>query len=312
MRVIRQSAEMLQTPKTPSERVSHVELCGRTCYKSEDKITADSGRKFIKSLIRNGHESVIEHARLIVRIDGILSRVCTLDLAWLAESGWRSFMTMTYWDGGLLLSGNMRAWRDYAIQSRQIHKYNLEPIQAVINENEDFFPEFDPQPIGRPSFEVDPRVIDDPAIRELHEAFTLRFVTDRGISHEIVRHRPASYSQESTRYCNYSQGKFGGELTFIEPISIDRNSASWASWELLHRQAEAAYFSLLGQGVKPQDARDVLPTDLKTELIMTATADEWKHFLKLRTSEAAHPKIRELATQARALLREKDPEVFYE
>ena len=130
------------------------------------------------------------------------------------------------------------------------------------------------------------------------------------MTHEIVRHRPASYCQESTRYCNYGKGAFGNQITVIEPCFLRDGSAPHAAWKTACMRAEAAYLGMLELGCTPQEARDVLPTSLKTELVMTATADEWLHFLKLRTSEAAHPQMREVATLAREILVAQDPEVF--
>jgi len=141
-----------------------------------------------------------------------------------------------------------------------------------------------------------------------HAAATFRFVTDRGISHEIVRHRLASYSQESTRYCNYGKSKFGEEITVVRPSQID--DSLFPSWEYAMSQAEVAYFELLGKGAKPQTARSVLPTCLKTEIVMTANFREWRHFIKLRLQKAAHPDIRPLAHGVLVSLYGACPAVF--
>lgn len=128
-----------------------------------------------------------------------------------------------------------------------------------------------------------------------HVGFTARFVVDRGVSHEIVRHRLASYSQESTRYCNYQKSSFGGEITVIEPCYLGRDSRKWELWYEACLVAEQTYFHLLRCGCTPQEARAVLPHSLKTEVVMTANLREWRHFLRLRTSKAAHPQMREVA-----------------
>lgn len=134
-----------------------------------------------------------------------------------------------------------------------------------------------------------------------HCSFTVKFTCDRGVSHEIVRHRLASYCQESTRYCNYSKGDFGGNITVIAPCFLKPGTDGWAMWEEACEAAEAAYFNMLNYGCKPQEARSVLPNSLKTEVVMSANIREWRHFLKLRCSEAAHPQMREIAL---ALLKE--------
>ena len=141
-----------------------------------------------------------------------------------------------------------------------------------------------------------------------HCSFTVKFTCDRGVSHEIVRHRLASYSQESTRYCNYGAGQFGEEITVIEPadaFSYDLCNATdyhkYQLWREAMEQAEKSYLELLEYGATPQEARSVLPNSLKTEVVMTANIREWRHFLKLRCSPAAHPQMREVAL---ALLKE--------
>lgn len=143
-----------------------------------------------------------------------------------------------------------------------------------------------------------------------HVSFSVKFICDRGVSHEIVRHRLASYSQESTRYCNYSKGDFNGEITVIEPLYLDKHSRAYSLWLDAMEMAEMAYFKLLNEGLTPQEARAVLPNSLKTELIMTANVREWRHFLKLRTSSAAHPQMREVAGMLHDELRQMVPVLF--
>ncbi len=187
MKIIKPSIEILDNI-TPVEVLKKLELCGRVCYKSEDKITDESAVKFISNIIKRGHESVLEHV-----------------------------------------------------------------------------------------------------------SFSVRFICDRGVSHEIVRHRIASYSQESTRYCNYSKGQFNGEITVIEPLYLEPGTEGYEIWKKACQEAEDNYFKLLQYGCTAQEARAVLPNSLKTEIVMTANIREWRHFLKLRTSKAAHPQIKEVA-----------------
>ena len=134
-----------------------------------------------------------------------------------------------------------------------------------------------------------------------HEKVTVKFIVDRGVSHEIVRHRLAAYCQESTRYCNYSKDGFGNEITVILPCFFDTgmgtmsNSLVYEEWKRTCQRCEDGYFKLLEMGATPQEARSVLPNSLKTEVVMTANLREWRHFFKLRTSPAAHPQMREVA-----------------
>lgn len=128
-----------------------------------------------------------------------------------------------------------------------------------------------------------------------HISITVRIICDRGVSHEIVRHRVGSYSQESTRYCNYGKDGFNGEITVIAPCYWPEPSAERRIWRGAMEQAEKAYLSLLEQGASPQMARSVLPSSLKTELVVTYNLREWRHFLTVRTSAASHPQMREIA-----------------
>lgn len=143
-----------------------------------------------------------------------------------------------------------------------------------------------------------------------HASITVRFVCDRGVSHEIVRHRLASYCQESTRYCNYIKEEFGKEITFIQPSYLEYGRRGWELWALACEQAEKAYFDLLNWGCTPQEARAVLPNSLKTEVVMTADLREWRHFLKLRTAPAAHPQMREVAVPLLRWMQERVPVMF--
>lgn len=140
-----------------------------------------------------------------------------------------------------------------------------------------------------------------------HSSLTVKFITDRGISHEIVRHRIASFTQESTRYCNYSKDKFNNEITVIDP---HLPGVAEDYWKASCENAETTYFNLLNNGITPEYARCVLPTCLKTEIIMTANYREWRHFLALRSDKAAHPQIRHLSKLLLKQLVNKIPIVF--
>ena len=202
MKIIKPSARIVSSVDG-DEILKRIEEYGRVCYKSENRITEDSAKRFVENLIKRGHESVLEHISV-----------------------------------------------------------------------------------------------------------TVKFVCDRGVSHEIVRHRLASYSQESTRYCNYSKGDFNGEITVIEPCFLVPGTAGYDMWYKACQMAEQYYFSMLDWGCMPEEARAVLPNSLKTELVMTANLREWRHFFKLRTSKAAHPQMRELTVPLLSEFKEKIPVVF--
>lgn len=201
MRIIEPSFVIM--PVNGEEILKNIELAGRTCYKSEDKITEDSARKFVAGIIKSGHESVIEHEKITVRI-----------------------------------------------------------------------------------------------------------ICDRGVTHEIVRHRIASYSQESTRYCNYSNDKFGNELTFIRPFYWKNDGLKMDIWEDAMRLIEEKYMDLITLGATPQEARAILPNSLKTEIVVTMNLREWRHFFKVRCAPAAHPQMREVAIPILKKFKEIIPVVF--
>lgn len=143
-----------------------------------------------------------------------------------------------------------------------------------------------------------------------HEKVTARICCDRGVSHEIVRHRIGSYSQESTRYCNYNHEQFGREITCIRPSFWEASSPQMALWRQAMCSAEEAYFEMMELGALPEQARSVLPNSLKTEIVVTYNLREWRHFLRLRTDRGAHPQMREIAMMLLYALRGAVPVVF--
>ena len=179
--------------------------------------------------------------------------------------------------------------------------------------------------VGRTCYQSDPK--GDPGefvknlIKRGHEAIiehysiSVRFIVDRGISHEIVRHRLASFAQESTRYCNYSQGKFNGEITVIKPLFFDEGTDGYADWISSCKIAENHYFDLLRYGCTAQEARSVLPNSLKTEIIMTANLREWRHFFKLRAlglTGRPHSQMVEVALPLFRQMKRILPEIFFD
>ncbi len=144
-----------------------------------------------------------------------------------------------------------------------------------------------------------------------HEKISLMFIIDRGISHEIVRHRVgAAYSQQSTRYCNYSKDKFGNEISVIEPFFFTEDPSAYQIWLEACQNAEKCYMNLLKAGRSAQEARSVLPNSLKTEIAVTYNMREWRHFLGLRCDAAAHPQMRQAAIPILLLFQEKMPVLF--
>ncbi|MBE8954497.1 MAG: FAD-dependent thymidylate synthase [Quinella sp. 2Q5] len=202
MKIIEPSVELAEDFDAAAV-MQKIERAGRVCYKSEANIKADSAEKFIRGIIRRGHESVIEHA-----------------------------------------------------------------------------------------------------------SASFKIICDRGVSHELVRHRLASYSQESTRYCDYTAGKFGGELTFIRPCFWSEDDENFQLWSATMATVEKNYLALRANGAKPEEARSILPNSLKTEIFVTMNLRELRHFLKLRTAPAAHPQMRQVALKMLDILCDKLPALF--
>lgn len=143
-----------------------------------------------------------------------------------------------------------------------------------------------------------------------HGVITVRFITDRGVSHELVRHRIASFTQESTRYCNYSKGKFNSEITVIKPFFFEVGTDQYERWLYGTQCAEDVYMGLLESGAKAQEARSVLPNSLKTEIVVTANIREWRKIMELRTAKEAHPQIRQIMCPLLQTLRTRWPILF--
>ena len=282
-----------------NDPIKKIEKCGRVCYKSEDKITEDSAEKFVANIIKRGHEAVLEHASFIFQVSYNVYEDIR-DKVMFVENRYPVKMYLRFTDSdGYVVSGNVRAWRDFFFFA------GVPPYMNDFVESKPIlFPEFKSDfPFNLKGGKWSIRQISANELvstyqRLVHEDVSVKFICDRGVTHEIVRHRPASFCQESTRYCNYSNGKFGGEITVIKPCFFKENSTRYLNWFVACESAETAYNAILEDGGTPQEARDVLPNSLKTELIMTAPLMEWCHFFNLRMSPAAHPQMQEVASYA--------------
>lgn len=315
MKVIVPSVELMHTGlehdfMSPEQFIERV---GRTCYKSEDKITDTSAEKFVAGLVKRGHEAMIEHWALIFKTDNETYRNLFNTWAYLLTStnieepdeSLRPFLRFT--DGcspdgwRYIISGNMRAWRDFIKAYTTAFPYDAIPeyLHGMISTYPVFFPEFrDSIPTFCRNDILIPITVNDLVGKKehnIHHDVTVKFTCDRGVSHEIVRHRTSSFAQESTRYCNYSGDKYGNEITVVRPSWCDIDSPEYVDWWGSCMECEADYFCLLEQGRTPQEARSVLPNSLKTEVIMTTNRQGWGHFFKLRCAKDAHPDIQEVA-----------------
>lgn len=319
MKIITPSVELMRNGLetefiTPEQ---FIEKVGRTCYKSEDKITDTSAAKFVSGLVKRGHEAMIEHWSVVFKVNPfwyeqvlddwemlIINRNITL------KKNLRAYLRFTQceWSTGevrCLVSGNMRAWRDFVRACVEGYGFIPQYLHGIIRNYPLFFPEFQeyvPTVIQNDkliTIDIRELTIDE---RKVHQDITMKFVCDRGVSHEIVRHRVASFAQESTRYCNYGLDKFGNEITVIRPSWCKEGESLYDIWKGGCEENEETYFAMLNAGATPQEARSVLPNSLKTEVIVTMNLDGWMHFFELRCEPDAHPDIQEVAKFARQLL----------
>lgn len=283
-----------------SQICTHIEHCGRTCYKSENLITESTAIPFISGILKSGHESVIEHANVIFSMPLIdkNKEIFTLkDIRGLNVSVEKHPALKK---DVIVVSGNIRALRDLARQC-DIHDFLLALGLEIFYIN----------PNGRCIFEgVKIEGIQKSAFSELHNYITTHSICDIGAYKDVTRHRLASFSIESTRYCNYSKGKFGSELTMIEPCNIEKGTELYDEWFKTMEMIEKSYMRMAELGAKGDQLRMILPHSCKADMIMTANVREWKHIFALRCHTAAHPSVRLVMKKALSNLYKLYPDFF--
>lgn len=297
------------------EILKKIERCGRVCYKSEGRIEEGSAEKFVVGIIKRGHEAVLEHGSFILEVPFEFYQMIQKTIRVMEETqDYVSYLRFTA-DTRPIISGNVRAWRDFFKMQMKIYGKLPSHFEKFIKKNVILFPEFQTAAFFRVFIHDDVNVLKVSDLQTTNEKLThwdvtVKFIVDRGVSHEVVRHRPSSYCQESTRYCNYSKEDFGKEVTTIIPSFLVYKSETWNVWKEAMKACEEAYFKLLDLGLLPQEARAVLPNSLKTELVMTANLSEWWKFFDLRTANAAHPQMREVSRPLLDELKELIPGIF--
>lgn len=275
MKLVRSSFQILEQLPNIEGIYKIIELAGRTCYRSEDKITEDSYKEFASRMIKSGHRSVLEHGSVYLKLpyevfDNIRMGDPFKDPY---SPHWVKYF-IDYNNDIVYVSTNYR-WIVENYKEEWLDKYLCEPTNYH------------------------------------YKRVTVKFILPISISREFCRHRVFSFSEMSTRYCNFSRDRFNNEVTFIAPSWMDNTSfenvdnylhkrefdMSFGSIDLVNAlsQCELCYLSMINKGLKPQQAREVLPLCTKTELVMTGFAEDWEGFFELRTAESAHPQARELA-----------------
>jgi thymidylate synthase (FAD) len=279
MKLIKQSFEITnQEDFTLVGIKKHIEKCARVCYKSEDKITDDSYEKFVDNLIKRGHGRCLEFGTVYLKY---------------------------FWSGRVCDSCN-QTWPD------KMDKYYINKYSAVRRHGNDIYITTNYRVIIENGWEDDLKYLCEPT--EYHaKRYTVHFITNRAIMDEFRTHVSLSHLAESTRYCNYSKGKFNNELTFVAPYNLDfqelklygpyhtviRNQSAESIFMSHLNNAEKDYLDLINLGWTPQQARDVLPLSIKSELISCGFGDAWTNFFYRRCANDAHPMARELAIPLR-------------
>lgn len=265
MKLIESKVEIIEQQPGLEGVYKQIELAGRTCYKSEDKITEDSAKEFVDRMIKSKHGAMLEHGTVYLTAYDDYAE----DLL--------KYQTNKY--------SKCKSYTEYLEDGKSIKVCVTTNLRVLVENNwlDDL------KYIGIPT--------------ELHEKrITARFTCDRGVSHEIVRHRVMSFAQESTRYCNYSKDKFGNELTFIKPSWYSKTLENkHGGFERFLEDSQSLYTSLLDQGYLPQEARACLPNALKTEIVVTGFESDWEHFFSLRSpkygAQGVHPDMAKLADE---------------
>lgn len=287
-----------------------IEKVARVCYKSEDKITDGSAAAMVERLIKNRHYAMLEHASMAFEVSesvyNDLFNLCN-NIAQYTLSNYKCYLRFSDCPR-YVVSGNMRAWLElievyYEGLCAALPGY----FGVIIAASEGILKPKHPLAAGNIGIKLLQTEDMTTVERWIHEDVTIQFTVDRGITHEIVRHRDASFAQESTRYCNYSKGKFGSSIKAIDiqgGMVYDTKLKTtkgvqlveiYKEWYAAVEDAEKHYMKLIELGCTPQLARGVLPNSLAATIVMTANLREWSHFLDLRAANAAHPQMQEIA-----------------
>jgi thymidylate synthase (FAD) len=276
-----------------------LEACGRICYKSEDKITEESAIPFVTKIAAHGHNSVLEMAVATMRV------VCSPAHIQALYQCLPKYLFIDETDSGTVVTGSIRTFRELynhhadtpIVSDLVVHLAGRHPY---------LFAGIVPPEAGRKDPEILITKLPLAEVERLpmnlllrHRHVGVKFIINRAVTHELVRHRPCSFLQESQRYCRYSQDKFGNQVTFIRPMFYREGSREFEMWHQAMEETERLYLHLLETST-PQAARTVLPNSCKTEIITYCNLAEWKHIFALRTSPAAEPSMREIMLPLRA------------
>ena len=289
-----------------------IERVARVCYKSEGLIKEGSADKLVSKLIERKHYAMLEHATLIYEFDNENYHALQAHLEMLQQNkdaNYKSYLRFTNINSRYIVSGNVRAWMEFVEGWENTHGNTLPGYMlTIINDSEGLLPSPSCY-IGMYHPVIQRMKVEQLTEEEkwIHEDVTVEFTVDRGVTHEMVRHRDASFAQESTRYCNYTNDKFDGNVKFIDiegGIQMDDCMCNLEGanivtiimlWHKAMQQAEDNYKELISLGASPQIARSVLPSSTASTIVITANLREWHHFFELRADRHAHPQMQEVA-----------------
>ncbi|PIE59980.1 MAG: FAD-dependent thymidylate synthase [Desulfobulbus propionicus] len=294
MRIITPSYTILHDldGKSLAERI---EYCGRICYKSENLIDKDTALPFVEKMADHGHNSVLEMGVITFKLSGLTQQ--RIDSFLHCQPVFLQINRLR--DDTLLITGSVRAYRELFIF--QPDNEVIQAVTAFISRRHPYF-YHSLSPVDSleslPGIHVEKIELDevdrlDPDLLGRHRYLGVKFTVNRAVTHELVRHRPCSFLQESQRYCRYSADKFGNEVTFIKPLFYQEDSQEYQLWLQAMEETEKLYLKLLETST-PQAARTVLPNSCKTEIIVYTNLVEWGHILTLRTPKNADPSMREV------------------
>jgi len=290
-----------------------IEACGRICYKSEEKISGDSATPFIRAILKHGHNSVTEMGVITLRVEFDPE---SLAHKFMARQP-KFFQIDRPGKGEMLITGSVRAFREL-YREHPSDKLVKGMVGFLGQRYPLFFDDIAPRHGWMAQTGVGVKKLSLPEVEKLpaellarHRYVGVKFITNRAVTHEIVRHRPCSFLQESQRYCRYSEDKFGSEVTFIKPMFFMEGTDEYRLWENAMAETERIYLELLKTS-SPQAARTVLPNSCKTEIIVYANLLEWLHIFRLRTAQAAEPSMREVMIPLLKACGQRYPSLFGE
>jgi thymidylate synthase (FAD) len=328
MQIVQPGFSVFKHPESNDREsiLKQIERIGRVCYRSEGLITDTSYLDFVQKIRNRGHWAMLEHYQFVFEIPKKMYEEIMNHYPNHLEYNYNKamkYVTLSFCGDGpnrvYLISGSATALNNIYLASAadpsirrfksvlKVYKALVELVPEImfVDDYTDSISSDGIRLLSREEIEYLPV-----EARILHDSLTVMFTVNRGITHELVRHRPAAWAQESTRYCNYQLDKFNNEISVIDPIYYKDRPNEYEIWRDACEYAEKAYFDLKNNGSKPEEARDILPHATKVDIAMTAPLHEYIHFFRMRVPNSAHPQMREVTIPFYEQCLEQIPSVF--